>query len=227
VIISGNSNLFSKNSKNGSYRRYALAARCRGGGSFSGVARRRAVATSTVTLAVNQLEQEFGATLIARSTRRLVFTHEGQSLLADARRIVSEWDAALSALREDGPLAGPIRVTATNDFGRVQLRPLLDAFQVRHPGIHMSLILSDSTVDLIDEHIDLALCNGPLADSNLHARLLVRGERVVCASPAYWAKAGKPEHPDELTTHNCLILARPGAPLASWRRRARDSQRPH
>ena len=65
-------------------------------------------------------------------------------------------------------------------------------------------------------HIDLALRNGPLADSNMHARLLVSGERVVCASPAYWAKAGKPDHPDELTTHNCLILARPGAPLASW-----------
>ena len=120
-------------------------------GSFSGVARQRAIATSTVTLAVNQLEQEFGATLVTRSTRRLVFTHAGETLLADARRIVSEWDAALSALKEDGPLAGPIRVTATNDFGRVQLRPMLDSFQALHPGIHMSLVLSDSTVDLIDD----------------------------------------------------------------------------
>ncbi len=154
--------------------------------------------------------------MITRSTRRLVFTHAGETLLADARRIVSEWDAAVSALREDGPLAGPIRVTATNDFGRVQLRPLLDSFQALHPAIHMSLVLSDSTVDLIDGHIDLALRNGPLVDSNLHARLLVSGERVVCASPAYWAKAGKPEHPGELAAHNCLILARPGAPLASW-----------
>jgi DNA-binding transcriptional LysR family regulator len=122
----------------------------------------------------------------------------------------------VSALREDGPLAGPIRVTATNDFGRLQLRPLLDSFQALHPGLHMSLVLSDSTVDLIEDHIDLALRNGPLVDSNMHARLLVSGERVVCASPAYWAKAGEPQHPNELTTHNCLILARPGAPLASW-----------
>jgi DNA-binding transcriptional LysR family regulator len=58
-------------------------------GSFSGVGRQRAIATSTVTLAVSQLEQEFGATLITRSTRRLVFTHAGETLLADARRIVS------------------------------------------------------------------------------------------------------------------------------------------
>ena len=60
-------------------------------------------------------------------------------------------------------------MTATNDFGRVQLRPLLDRFQALHPGIHMSLLLSDSTVNLIDEHIDLALRNGPLADSGLLA----------------------------------------------------------
>ena len=74
--------------------------------SFSAVARRRAIATSTVTLAVNQLEQEFGMRLLARSTRRLVFTHAGESLLADARRIVAEWDAALAALREEARWQG-------------------------------------------------------------------------------------------------------------------------
>ncbi|WP_109477033.1 LysR family transcriptional regulator [Paraburkholderia sp. C35] len=186
-------------------------------GSFSAVARQRTVATSSVTLAVNQLEQEVGATLITRTTRRLVFTHEGLALLESARRIIDEWDATLAGLKQDGPLTGPIRVTATNDFGRVQLRPLLDRFQALHPGIHMSLSLSDSTVDLIDEHIDVALRNGPLADSNLHARLLVRGQRVVCASPDYWRLHGKPALPADLANHNCLILARPGAPLAAWR----------
>lgn len=74
-------------------------------GSFSGVAWQRALATSTVALAVRQLEEEFGARLMTRSTRRLVFTHEGETLLGDARRIVSEWDTALSGLREAGPLA--------------------------------------------------------------------------------------------------------------------------
>ncbi len=192
-------------------------------GSFSAVARLRAIATSTVTLAVGQLEQTFGARLILRSTRKLVFTHEGQALLADARRIVAEWDAALAGLREDGPLAGPIRITATNDFGRTQLRPWLDAFQVRHPRVHLSLTLSDSMVDLIDARVDLALRNGPLPDSSLRARLLVRGERVVCAAPQYWARAGRPAHPDELARHNCLILARPGAPIANWP--FRDGQR--
>ena len=185
-------------------------------GSFSAVARQRAIVTSTVALAVSQLEQQTGTQLMVRSTRRLVLTHEGELFLADARRIVAEWDAALSGLRQDGPLAGPIRVTATNDFGRTQLRPLLDAFQLRHRGIHVTLLLSDNTVDLIDERIDLALRSGPLPDSALRARLLVRGKRLVCAAPAYWAVHGKPSHPDELAGHNCLVLARPGSPLSTW-----------
>ncbi|GGY53708.1 LysR family transcriptional regulator [Pseudoduganella albidiflava] len=185
-------------------------------GSFSAVARQRTIATSTVTLAVRQLEQETAARLMVRSTRRLVLTREGEMLLADARRIVAEWDGALSGLRQDGPLAGPIRVAATNDFGRIQLRPLLDGFQQRHPGIHITLLLSDSTIDVVDERIDLALRSGPLPDSSLRARRLLRGKRLVCAAPGYWTKAGRPARPEQLAGHNCLVLARPGAPLAAW-----------
>lgn len=186
-------------------------------GSFSSAARRRSLATSTVALAVDQLEQEFGATLITRSTRRLTFTREGETLLEDARRLVADWDAALANLSDDGALSGPIRLTASNDFGRSQLSPLLDAYQARHPGLRMSLLLSDSTLDLIAGGIDLAIRSGPLPDSSLHARLLMPGGRVVCASPAYWARAGRPAHPSELAAHNCLVLARPDAPLATWR----------
>lgn len=185
-------------------------------GSFSAVARQRAIATSTVTLAINQLEAEFKARLLVRSTRRLVFTHEGERLLSDARRLVTEWDAALCGIRQAAPLNGPIRVTASNDFGRTRLRPCLDAFQAEHPAIQISLLLSDSNLDLLDEQIDLALRNGPLPDSGMRARLMLRSRRQVCASPAYWEQAGRPVHPRDLAGHNCLVLARPGAPLAAW-----------
>ncbi|VFR96875.1 Transcriptional regulator, LysR family [plant metagenome] len=185
-------------------------------GSFSAAARLRAIATSTATLAIKQLEQEFGARLMVRSTRRLVFTQEGERVLADARRIVADWDSALGSVREEGPLNGLIRVTATNDFGRHTLRPLLDAFQARHPCVQISLILNDNAIDLLEEQIDLALRYGPLPDSSLRARVLVRSERLVCAAPAYWRRAGKPRHPNDLALHNCLVLARPGAPIVAW-----------
>lgn len=191
-------------------------------GSFSAVARNRAIATSTVTLAINHLEQILEVRLLVRSTRKITFTHEGERLLADARRLVSEWDATRLGLKQDGELSGLIRITATNDFGRTQLRPMLDAFQLRYPGIQTSLLLSDNVVNLIDEQIDLALRYGPLPDSGLQARRLVSGHRLVCAAPAYWDRHGRPTHPDQLVHHNCLVLARRGAPLSAWTFREND-----
>ncbi|MGO4330612.1 LysR family transcriptional regulator [Cupriavidus sp. 2TAF22] len=119
-------------------------------GSFSAAARKRTLATSTVTLAVQQLEDELGASLITRSTRRLAFTHEGERFLAHARRLLADWDASVSAMHEDGPLRGPIRLTATNDFGRAHVVPLLDRFLELHPAVSITLLFDDSVVDLID-----------------------------------------------------------------------------
>ncbi|MFB4394217.1 MULTISPECIES: LysR substrate-binding domain-containing protein [unclassified Pseudomonas] len=193
-------------------------------GSFSAVARARSIATSTVALAITQLEDEFATRLLIRSTRKLTFTHEGETLLQDARRIVAEWDAAIYSLRDNGPLTGPLRVTATNDFGRVHVRPLLDAFQQQHPGVHITLLLNDGALDLIENHIDLAIRSGPLPDSTLRARRLIQGPRLVCASPEYWRRAGKPKHPRDLAAHNCIILARPGAPISTWPFREGEKQ---
>ncbi|MCC2957286.1 substrate binding domain-containing protein [Massilia sp. IC2-477] len=144
-------------------------------------------------------------------------------LLVEAKRILTDWDTALQSIRQDDELTGPIGVTATNDFGRSQLRAILDAFQDKHPKVHISLFLSDNTVNLIDGQIDLALRYGPLEDSSLQARMLWRGKRVVCAAPSYWKRHGRPDHPNDLLQHNCMILARPGAPLSTWG--FRDSDR--
>lgn len=184
--------------------------------SFSATARKRGIATSTVTSAVTQIEQETGTRLLTRSTRKLALTHEGERFVEDALRVVSAWDLAVASMRHDGPLTGPIRITATNDFGRNQLRPMLDAFQRLHPAVHVSLVLGDDTIDLLGGQLDLALRYGPLQDSGLHARRLVGDQRLVCASPVYWAQRGKPAHPSELVQHNCLVLARPESPLANW-----------
>ncbi|MEI5997338.1 LysR family transcriptional regulator [Paraburkholderia bengalensis] len=185
-------------------------------GSFSAAARKNTVSTSTVTLALQKLEEEVGARLIMRTTRRLAFTHEGQRFLDDARRVLADWDAAILSLREDGPLNGPIRLTASSDFGRTRVVPLLDKFMSLNPQVQVSLLLTDGVVDLIDQHLDLALRNGPLIDARLKARLLLTGPRVVCAAPSYWATHGKPTHPSQLASHNCLILAPPDSPFANW-----------
>ena len=94
-------------------------------GNLTAAARQQSVATSTVTVALQQLEAQAGASLIKRSTRRLTFTYEGRQFLADARRILTDWDLSIGSVQE-GPLKGPIRMTSTQDFGRPELVPLID-----------------------------------------------------------------------------------------------------
>jgi DNA-binding transcriptional LysR family regulator len=185
-------------------------------GSFSEVARSRAVSVSTVTLAVQQLETEIGSRLITRTTRRLSLTHSGERFLPDARRLLDAWGSAVGSLHEQGPLKGPIYMTSPNDFGRNRLLLLIDEFMALHPGVQIQLLLNDGVVDLVEQHLDLALRTGPLPDSGLKARLLLQGPRLVCAAPSYWQAYGKPQHPAELVHHNCLVLAKPGAPQTVW-----------
>ena len=84
-------------------------------GSFSAAARQVSVSTSTVTVALQQLEEQTRVSLITRSTRRLSFTFEGRRFLADARKILADWDASIAGVQH-GPLRGPIRMTATQDL---------------------------------------------------------------------------------------------------------------
>lgn len=184
-------------------------------GSLSGAARQHSLATSTVTVALQQLEQSAGVRLITRSTRRLSFTHEGRQFLSEARKIVAVWDASLEGVKE-GPLTGPIRFTTTQDFGSEVIAPLIDRFLQLHPGIRFDLLLAEGVLDLVQDHLDFALRNGPLSDSSLRARLLVSGHRVICAAPAYWAAHGKPTGPQDLAGHNCLVVSRADRSFATW-----------
>ncbi|PZQ50832.1 MAG: LysR family transcriptional regulator [Rhodovulum sulfidophilum] len=185
-------------------------------GSLSGAARAQGISPSTASDGLRRLEEQVGARLFLRTTRHLSPTPEGERFLSDCRRILSDLDEAMASVADTGPLRGEIRVSALNDFGRTGLEPLLSAFMALNPGVGVSLTLTDGVSDLAEEGYDLGLRTGPLSDSGLIAHLLLRGRRLVCAAPAYWARHGKPDHPRGLSGHNCLILARPGAPQTSW-----------
>lgn len=185
-------------------------------GSLTAAARQQSVATSTVTLALQQLEEQLQTRLINRTTRKLTFTHEGGQFLADAKQLLVQWEESTSRFKQEETLKGPIRITATSDFGRVRLVPMIDLFNELHPGVDIYLHLGDGVVDMIENNIDLALRNGPMIDSNLRSRALIYSQRLICATPDYWEKHGKPDHPEQLVDHNCLILHRTGVNYASW-----------
>lgn len=185
--------------------------------SLSSVARARGVAASTITLTLKRLEEHANTSLVTRTTRQLSLTPEGDRFLEDARRILADIDDAFEKLVNDGPLTGDIHVTSTNDFGRRRVAPIVEDFMRHHPNVRVHLMLTDAVVDLVQEGFDLGIRTGPLQDSRLVARPLMRGGRRICASPIYWDNAGRPQHPRDLTGHNCMVLARPGAPQNAWR----------
>ncbi|EHQ8971371.1 LysR family transcriptional regulator [Escherichia coli] len=186
-------------------------------GSMAVAAKMRGVSPSAVTASLQRLESYVGARLILRSTRGLSLTPEGERFLNQCRHIVGDLDEAIDQVADAGRLRGTIRLTSINDFGRSRLSHLIEGFQTRYPEVKFELSLNDEVVNLIETGYDLALRTGPLMDSSLKARLLLQAGRSVCASPEYWAHHGKPERPEELGRHNCLVLSRLGNPQRNWR----------
>jgi len=175
-------------------------------GSFVAAADRMDLSRAMVTKLVSALESRLGVRLMHRTTRRLSLTTEGESYLAEASVLLSELDELDSrlSLGASNP-AGRLRVTAPVSFGQRFLGQAVTQFYQRYPEVEIELSLNDRRVDLVEEGYDLALRITQMGDSSLIARRLVGVTDLVCASPDYLEKHGVPQHPDELSGHNCLI----------------------
>jgi DNA-binding transcriptional LysR family regulator len=171
-------------------------------GSFSGAARMLRVPLNTVSRRVADLEAHLQTRLLARSTRRLELTDAGRAYLAAARQILElVGDAERAAGGEYDTPRGDLVVTAPLAFGRLQVLPVVAEFLARFPDIQVKLLLADRNLQLIDEHIDVAVRVGHLPDSTLVSSRVGVVHRVVCASPGYLAGHGAPRTLDDLVDH--------------------------
>lgn len=174
--------------------------------SFTAAAGRLGLSKSVVSRRITELENRLGARLLNRTTRRLSLTEVGQAFYERCVRIVAEVEEAEQAVASlQAEPRGTLRINAPMSFGMLHLAPAISAFLERHPAIEIDMDLNDRFVDLIEEGYDLAVRIGRLRDSSLIARRLAPNRRVVVGSPAYFARRGRPQTPDELTRHNCLI----------------------
>ncbi|WP_157217905.1 LysR family transcriptional regulator [Flavisphingomonas formosensis] len=174
-------------------------------GSFSEAARLMLMTPSTVSKLIARLEARLGVRLVERSTRRLALTPEGQFYYERSLALLASLDETEQQIAQGGAEAeGMIRVTASVTFGTAALEPILPEFLRTFPGITVDLSLSDDLVDLYLDRTDVAIRVGKLADSNLMARRIGETRRRIVASPAYLARHGKPQVPEDLAHHNCL-----------------------
>jgi len=186
-------------------------------GSFAAVAREHDRAPSSVSRAIAGLEEALGFVVFQRGTRALQLTEAGQVYLDRIEPLVAELTGAhLAAGDVGGEVTGRLRITAPVTFGQLNLVPLIPEFSRHYPDLSLDVLLTDATVDIEGERFDAALRLGVLAESSLAARKLCAMNLMVCASPEYARRAGRPEHPDALAEHSCLLL-----PFAGYRDRWR------
>ena len=187
-------------------------------GNFSLAAKAQSVAVSSVTRKIAWLEAEVGTRLFHRSSRRVMLTDAGEQFLSRARNILAELAQAKAALASinDDP-RGLLTVTAPTIFGRRHLAPAIAGFLERYPMIEIDLRVSDAIVDLSEQRIDVAVRIGVLTDGDLLATRLATQRLVVCASPAYLARHGRPERPEDLLRHNCIVTPAPVQAGPAWR----------
>lgn len=193
-----------------------LFARIVEAGSFSKAAQRVDLPKSTVSRRIAQLESQLGERLLQRTTRKLVVTEFGASLLEHARKVAEEVDAAgaLAQHRQAAP-SGKLRISLPGDFANYGLIDVIKRFVDRYPAVQLELDLSPRRVDLLAENFDIAIRMGDLPDDvSLAARRVVFVRFGLYASPSYIAQRGLPSHPDELVDHDLLcILSRSGGPV--------------
>lgn len=177
-------------------------------GSFTAASDQLGVTKSVVSRRVADLEKRLGVQLLARTTRKLNLTEEGQALYDRALRLLTDWEEAEASVgRQQTALKGGIRMSLPLSFGHVHIGPAILEFQRHHPDVSLDIEFTDRKVDLIAEGFDLAVRIGELSDSTMIARKLTAISTTVVASPEYLKRNGVPKTPDDLNTHRELRFA--------------------
>jgi len=176
-------------------------------GSLSAAARRLGTPLATVSRKVSDLETHLKTRLLNRSNRRVTLTDAGQSYVAACKRILEEvGEAERGAAGEYSAPTGDLTITAPIVFGRLHVLPVAVEFLKAYPDIDIRIALADRVVNILEDHVDLAVRIGELPDSSFRARRLGSTRRVVCGSPAYFAARGAPKNPAELGAHDCITF---------------------
>ncbi len=179
-------------------------------GSIADAARHFGVTAAAASQAIARLEAAVGLRLLTRTTRSLALTEAGQLYFDKVRDLTQQLESAHAALDEmRGEPQGPLRVACTGPFGRRMVAPLLPAFMAAHPRVQIELVLSDQDIDHIKHGFDISIRFREQLEPGLVARRLATVPMVFCAAPSYLARAGRPQRPEQLKEHDCLVHRMP------------------
>lgn len=185
-------------------------------GNFSAVGRKLDIPLATVSRRIADLETHLKTRLLIRASRKVSLTDAGAEYLETCRQVLDLVEnAERAAAGEYNAPKGDLVITSSVAFGQVYLGRIVNEFLEKYPEINIRLLLTDRTAHLIDDHIDLAVRIGALPDSSMMATRVGSFRRIVCGSPALFARHGRPTEPAELPGFPC-VAHEFGDAISSW-----------
>ncbi|WP_145538064.1 DNA-binding transcriptional regulator YafC [Yersinia kristensenii] len=174
-------------------------------GSFSRAAEQLEQANSVVSRTIKKLENKLGVTLLNRTTRQISLTQEGENYFRRVQNILREMATAENEILDNqlNP-KGLLRIDASTPVVLHIIAPLMAEFRQRYPLVTLSLVSSETFINLIERKVDIAIRVGSLQDSTLRAKKLMTSYRHILASPAYLKQHGTPQTTADLQHHLCL-----------------------
>ena len=175
-------------------------------GGFSAAAKKLNCSTSHVSRQVSRLEERLGSRLLARTTRQISLTENGEFYYQQCKQLVAGLQQANEQLsQQQYQLSGTLRVSAAGGFAESYIAPALMEFAKQHPELNIEIDFNSRLVNFVEDGIDFAIRYGELNDSNLIARKLISRSMMVVANPEYLKTYGIPNHPNQLKSHRCII----------------------
>jgi DNA-binding transcriptional LysR family regulator len=196
----------------------AFVAVARAGG-FRDAARATNGSASGLSDAVRRLETRLGVRLFNRTTRSVVPTEAGKSLLARLNPVLSEIDSALDIVNgfRDTP-TGTLRLNVPLSAARLVLPSIVPRFLAAYPEIHLEVTTDENFVDVLAAGCDAGIRYGERLEQDMIAVPIGPSVQraATAAAPAYLARRGRPQHPHELLGHRCMRARFPSGAMAQY-----------
>ncbi|MCW2256394.1 LysR family transcriptional activator of dmlA [Providencia alcalifaciens] len=187
--------------------------------SFSRAAEQLLVSPAYVSKRIKLLEENLGQALFFRAARTINLTNEGRIVLKSGEQLLQEIDNMHNqqkACREE--IRGELRVSCSTGFGSAYFNPFILTLRADHPLLGIDLTLTDRSIDIINENIDLDIYIGGAIPDHYIARRIAENKRILCASPSYLEVHGWPEHLQQLEKqHFCITIKERNQTSAQWK----------
>ncbi|KJZ15121.1 LysR family transcriptional regulator [Marinomonas sp. S3726] len=175
-------------------------------GSIRGAARKLEMAAPSISQSLKLLENKLGLPLFRRSTRQMSLTEAGKYLLESTTEAIATLDYALEGVHDlSSAPSGKVSMTVPRFVYQSIIRPIFPKFCQQFPDIELEISISEASVNIIKEGIDIGIRFGDRIEEGLVARKLTPPfKEALFASPAYLKRYGKPQSLKDLEKHKLI-----------------------